>query len=101
VDLHETAAEYVITAEVPGMQRDDLEINAHEGTLTIAGTRPEGPAACEQYHRVERGHGSFRRSFHLPSAIDETAITADLRDGVLTVRCPKVPDNGARRIHVS
>ena len=101
VDLHETAAEYVITAEVPGIEREDLEINAHDSTVTIAGTRRESPDACEQYHRVERGHGSFSRAFQLPSPIDETGVAADLRDGVLTIRCPKVPDNGARRIHVS
>ena len=101
VDLHETADEYVITAEVPGISRSDLEIQTHDGALTIAGHRREQPEACEQYHRIERGHGSFRRSFHLPSPIDEDRITADLRDGVLTIRCPKVPDGGARRIQVS
>lgn len=101
VDLHETAAEYVITAEVPGMTRDNLEIQARDGAVTIAGERPDRPGTCEQYHRIERGHGSFRRSFHLPTPIDEDRVTADLRDGVLTIRCPKSQDNGARRIHVS
>jgi HSP20 family protein len=102
VDLHETAEHYVITAEVPGISRDDLDIHSNDGTLTISGERREQQAdACEQYHRIERGHGSFRRTFQLPSPIDETAITADLRDGILTIRCPKVADNGARRITVS
>ena len=101
VDLHETADHYVITAEVPGVRREDLEIHSHDGALTIAGERREAPDVCEQYHRIERGHGSFRRTFHLPSPIDGTAISADLRDGILTIRCPKVPDNGAHRIPVS
>ena len=101
VDLHETADEYVITAEVPGMSREELEIHAHDGAVTLAGERRERPDACEQYHRIERGHGSFRRSFHMPSPIAEDRITADLRDGILTIRCPKIPDNGARRISVS
>ena len=101
VDLHETAEEYVITAEVPGIERSDLEIHARDGALTISGQRSEQTEACEQYHRIERGHGSFRRSFHLPSPIDEDRISADLRDGVLTIRCPKAPEGGARRIQVS
>ena len=101
VDLHETADHYVITAEVPGMSREDLEIHASDGSLTIAGERREQPDACEQYHRIERGHGSFRRTFHIPSPIDDTNITADLHEGVLTIRCPKVPESEARRIQVS
>ena len=100
VDLHETTVDYVITAEVPGMRRDDLEIHAHEGRLIISGVRRERVGPCEQYHRIERGHGSFTRSFQLPIPIDADRITADLRDGVLTVTCPKAADTN-RRIHVS
>lgn len=100
VDLHETADEYVIAAEVPGMRREDLEIHAHEGRITISGVRRERPAHCEQYHRIERGHGGFSRAFQLPLPIDSDAISAELRDGVLTVRCPKITE-AARRIQVS
>lgn len=100
VDLHETPDSYVIAAEVPGMSREDLEIHAHEGRITISGVRRERAGPCEQYHRIERGHGGFSRTFQLPLPIDADAITADLRDGVLTVKCPKVTE-AARRIHVS
>jgi len=100
VDLHETPDGYVISAEVPGMSREDLEIHAHEGRITISGMRRERTGACEQYHRIERGHGGFSRTFQLPLPIEADAITADLRDGVLTVKCPKVTES-ARRIHVS
>ena len=100
VDLHETPDSYVIAAEVPGMSREDLEIHAHEGRITISGERRERAGPCEQYHRIERGHGGFSRTFQLPLPIDADAITADLRDGVLTVKCPKVTE-AARRIHVS
>ena len=100
VDLHETADNYVISAEVPGMAREDLDIRTQEGRLTISGVRRErGP--CEQYHRIERGHGSFSRTFQLPLPVDGERITADLRDGVLTVVCPKVEEPGARRVEVS
>jgi HSP20 family protein len=101
VDLHETADHYVITAEVPGISREDLQIHADAGRITIAGVRRERGRQCEQYHRIERGHGAFSRTFQLPLSIDPDRIKADLRDGVLTVTCPKTPEGGNRRIQVS
>jgi HSP20 family protein len=101
VDILETSTHYIVIAEVPGMTRDELDIQVHEGRLTIAGERRERTQQCEQYHRVERGHGSFSRTFHLPVAVDGDRVTADLRDGVLTVTCPKADEGTARRIKVS
>jgi HSP20 family protein len=101
VDLHETADHYVITAELPGLTRDDIQIHAREGLLTLVGERHTRDAACEQYHRIERGHGGFSRTFQLPVPIDADGITADLRDGVLTVMCPKASDAVARRIRIT
>ena len=101
VDIQETPDQYIVTAEVPGMSRDDLDIRVHDGRITIAGVRRERPRQCEQYHRVERGHGSFSRTFSLPVPVDSDRVTADLRDGVLTVTCPKADDSAARRIQVS
>ena len=99
VDLLETTDAYVVIAELPGVIRDDLTISMHDdGRLTIAGAPRAGRAS--EYHRVERGHGNFSRTFHLPIPVDADRITADLRDGVLTVTCPKAPDGG-RRIHVT
>ncbi len=100
VDILEAPDQYILTAEVPGMSREDLDIRVHEGRVTIAGVRRERATQFEQYHRVERGHGSFSRTFHLPVAVDSDRVTADLRDGVLTVICPKA-SNGAVRIQVS
>ncbi len=101
VDLHETATEYVLTAELPGLRQEDLQIQVRDSRLIVAGTRREPPRTCEQYHRVERGHGSFSRAFQLPHPVDAERITADLRDGVLTVRCPKAAEPEPRRIRVS
>ena len=101
VDVHETADEYVIMAELPGLGRSDVEIQVHEGHLTISGHRPARDVPCEQYHRVERGHGSFSRTFELPLPVDGDRVTADLHDGVLTVICPKATEGNARRIRVS
>jgi HSP20 family protein len=100
VDILETRDLYIVTAEVPGMSRDDLDISVHEGRITLAGERHERTPQAEQFHRVERGHGSFSRTFQLPVPVDGERVTADLRDGVLTVTCPKVAES-ARRIQVS
>jgi len=99
VDLLETDEWYVITAEVPGVHREDLQIQMDDGNLTLSGIRRDPGAACEQYHRVERGHGSFSRTFQLPHPVSVDDITADLRDGVLTIVVPKT-ENAPRRIHV-
>ena len=101
IDVHETADEYVITAELPGLGRDDVEIQVLEGRIQISGQRRERNVPCEQYHRVERGHGRFSRGFMLPEPIDVEAVSADLKDGVLTVTLPKARGRGARRIDVS
>ncbi|MGH9347103.1 MAG: Hsp20/alpha crystallin family protein [Vicinamibacterales bacterium] len=101
VDVCETEAQYVVTAEVPGLRREDVQIHMQDGRLTLSGTRPERPVACEQYHRIERGHGAFSRTFQLPLAIAVDSITADLKDGVLTVVVPKAADPTPRRIRVS
>jgi HSP20 family protein len=101
VDLHETPTEYVLTAELPGLAQDDLQVHVREARLTIAGIRRERQAACERYHRVERGHGSFSRTFQLPQPVDAERVKAELRDGVLTVVCPKLSESTARRVDIS
>ena len=100
VDLHETPNRYVLTAEVPGLQRDDLRIDLRDGLLRISGVRRQRPT-CEKYHQLERGYGAFTRAFQLQAPVDGDAITADLRDGVLLVTCPKVSGAGARRIPIA
>jgi HSP20 family protein len=104
VDLYETPTVFVLTAELPGLTRDQIEIHAEDTRVVIRGARASGPdreIPCEQYHRVERGHGHFSRAFSLPESIDVDAIVADLKDGILTVTIPKSTGAGARRIDVS
>ena len=105
VDLYETATDFVLTAELSGLTREQIEIHAEENRITIRGQRPTGPCGkevpCEQFHRVERGHGRFSRAFSLPEPIDVDAVSADLRDGLLTVTIPKVAGRGSRRIEVT
>jgi HSP20 family protein len=104
VDLYETANEFVLTAELPGLSRDQIEIHVEESRIVIRGARGTQSAReipCEQYHRVERGHGRFSRGFSLPEPIEVDAVTADLKQGILTVTIPKSRDRAARRIDVS
>jgi len=101
IDVHETVDEYVIMAELPGLGRDDVHIQVSEGQVQLSGQRREPDVLYEQYHRVERGHGTFSRTFKLPLPVDAERVTADLRDGVLTVICPKTTEAAPRRIRVS
>src|SRR5512135_257505 len=90
VDLYETPEHYVLSVELPGLARDDFQIAVQDGKVILKGQRPTRPGASEQYHRVERGHGQFSRTFALPQPIDDSGILADLRDGILTVTVPKM-----------
>jgi HSP20 family protein len=100
VDLYETGDVFVLTAELPGLTREDIDIHAEESRIVIRGERA-GHVPCEQYHRVERGHGRFSRAFLLPEPIDVEAVTADLKDGLLTISIPKAGGRGARRVDVA
>jgi len=101
VDLFETAGGFILTAEIPGLAREEVEIHAEESRIIIRGERVCGQVPCEQYHRVERGHGRFSRTFMLPEPIDVDNVSADMKDGVLTVTIPKANGHGTRRIDVS
>jgi HSP20 family protein len=90
VDLFETPDRFVVSAEVPGLSRDHITIEIHQNTLVLRGVRPHAEVPGARYHRVERGHGAFSRAFALPEPVNVNAISADFRDGVLTVVVPKV-----------
>ena len=101
VDVHEGEDRSVISAELPGLTREDVQIHAQDNRVVLAGVRREHVSACEEYHRIERGHGTFSRAFELPVSIVVEDITADLKDGVLTVILPKSREDAPRRIRVS
>jgi HSP20 family protein len=102
IDVYETDGAYVITAEVPGLTRDQVELAVVDSRLTIQGTREAraGVSGEVHYHQVERGHGAFRRTFEFSERIDKDRVTADLSDGVLTISVPKVPPPPPRKIEV-
>jgi len=102
IDVYETEDSYIITAEVPGVSRDQVELAVEDMRLTIRGRREARPATsgAVHYHQVERGHGAFKRTFEFAEQIDADHVTADLAGGVLTIAIPKVPPPPPRRIEV-
>jgi HSP20 family protein len=103
IDVYETSEQYVISAEVPGLARDDVDLAIEDARVTIRGQRPDRAAAggdVIHYHQIERGHGAFARTFEFAEKIDAERVSADLRDGVLTVVLPKAPATPPRRIEV-
>jgi HSP20 family protein len=102
IDVYETERSYIITAEVPGLAREQVHLAVDEARLTIQGRREARPAGAGavHYHQVERGHGTFRRTFEFSAPIDSEQVTADLADGVLTIAVPKLPAAPPRKIEV-
>ena len=99
VDLYETADRFVLSIELPGLTRDQIKIELQQEILTVRGERAVQHEAGAQFHRVERGHGPFARSFSLPNPADADRVQAEFRDGVLTVVIPKIAP-ASRRINV-
>jgi HSP20 family protein len=90
VDVRETKAALEISAELPGVDPQNVEVSVEGGVLTLKGTRLfEKAAEGETYHRVERAYGAFERSFTLPTNVDAEKILAAYRHGVLHLTVPK------------
>jgi HSP20 family protein len=103
IDVYETRDTYVVTAEVPGLTREQIQVELKNDRLTIRGRRSDrGPSSGDiiHYHQVERGHGAFVRTFEFAEQIDDADIVADLAHGVLSVTLRKLPPPPARRITV-
>ncbi len=89
-DISETGKEYLIKAELPAVAKKDVEVTVEDGVITIKGERRvEKSDEEEKRHRIETFYGSFSRSFSLPADVDETAIRAESKDGILQVHLPK------------
>ena len=98
-DLCEVADRFLLTIELPGVERAAIEIAFASDTLTVSGRRPD-PEPCERYQQFERAQGRFSRAFRFALPVDPDAITADLSDGVLTVTIHKAGSTDVRRIDV-
>ena len=102
VNVEESGEELVLTAEVPGMTREDIEIELENNVLTIRGEKAleRSVGDDKRYHVWERRYGSFQRSFTLPRTVRGDDIRAEYEHGILTVRMPKSPEAKSRKIEI-
>ena len=101
VDIKEEPTRFVLLADIPGVNPEDIEVQMDKGILTIKGERSiERVDESENFSRIERRHGSFHRRFALPDSADPDNISASGRNGVLQISIPKRPETTPRRIQV-
>jgi len=97
-DAHETPEGYVVELEVPGLQRDDLDVQVEGSRLVVKGERrPTGQGRPERFYRMERTCGPFSRSFTFAEMVDADRVIAQLKDGLLRLELPKARGRGLRR----
>ena len=102
VDVLEKDGNLVLRAELPGMTEKQIDLKVEGDTLILKGERKmESEDKKENYHRIESFHGSFTRTFRLPETVDTHKISADYKDGILTVTLPQKPEVKPREIPVS
>ena len=102
VDIYETEThDLVVKAELPDMNREDIDVVVENDTLIVRGSKklPEG-IKDEQIRRIERSYGAFTRSFTLPNTVDSTKVSAEYKNGVLTVKLPYREEAKPRSITV-
>jgi len=102
VDISEDDREYLIKAELPEVNKEDVKVTVENGVVTLKGERKfEKEESNKKYHRIERSYGSFLRSFSIPEDADPNKVTADFKDGVLMVRLTKSEEKLPRHIEVT
>jgi HSP20 family protein len=94
---------YVLRFDVPGVAKDEIDIDIDHGALVVSGVRKSASEEREdeKYYRVESYSGSFRRSFRLPDDADVSSVSAIYKDGVLTVRVPRAESARARKVEIA
>jgi len=101
MDIRESKDGYTVTAELPGMSKKDFNIAVEDNVLTISGERSlETEGEDENYHRIERSYGSFKRSFTLPIQVVQDKVDARYKDGILTIALPKAEEAKQRKIEI-
>ena len=102
VDINETEDGFEVKAEIPGMKKDEIQINYEDDMLTLSGERnQEKEEQNKNFHRIERRYGKFQRSFHLPNHVKADGIKANYKNGVLTVNIPKSEEAKPKEIAIS
>jgi HSP20 family protein len=101
VDVYEEDNAIVIKAELPGIDKKDIEVELNDGVLTLKGERNyENEVKEDNYYRKERAYGKFHRAFTLPEGLDPEKVEAAFKDGVLKVTVPKPEEKQSRKISV-
>ena len=101
VDIYETADSIVLKAELPGLNRENIDIQVRDNTLTLKGERKfEREVKDENYLRIERSYGAFQRGFSLPTVIQQDKIKATFKDGVLEVSMPKAEEAKPKQVKI-
>ena len=100
VDVHETEKSYTLSFDLPGVRPTDVKIEVENGTLTVQGSRQFEQSEGTSARRLERLSGTFERSFKLRAKVDQDAIKASYKDGVLTIELPKAPEAVKREISI-
>src|SRR5712691_11827647 len=102
VDIYSNGQhELVLKAELPDMKEEEISLTVEDNTLTLRGARKlDTEVAEDQFHRIERGYGSFVRTFALPPTVDAGKVSAEYKAGVLTVRLPRREEAKPRHIKV-
>jgi HSP20 family protein len=101
MDLVETADEYLLRADLPGLGSDDVSVELEDGVLTVSGQRrTESEQTANGYRRIERASGSFSRSLTLPAGVDAEQIKASFIDGVLEIRIPRPEQRKPHRVTI-
>ena len=101
LDVYEDKENFVVKAELPGMKKEDIDVSLHDGTLSISGERKsEEKVEKAEVYRSERFFGRFQRTVALPSTVDAAKISAQYKDGVLTVTLPKAEEAKPKQIDV-
>ncbi|MBI5696549.1 MAG: Hsp20/alpha crystallin family protein [Nitrospirae bacterium] len=99
VDVYETTRNIVLTAELPGVHDEDIDLTIYDNVLTLKGDRKfEKDVKQENFHRIERNYGFFNRRFTMPCEVDSAGIEAAFKDGVLKVTIPK--KDSVKKVHV-
>jgi len=100
LDVHDTDSAYIISAALPGVNADAINISLHDGVLTISGEIPQFTQENSRTLLLERVYGKFQRSIRLPQAVDSSKVEATVENGVLTLTLPKTPEAQPRMIPV-
>ncbi len=100
LDIHETDSAYIVSAALPGVSADNINISLHDGVLTIGGEVPQVPQEDSRALLLERVYGKFERSIRLPQPLDPNGVEAVVENGVLTLTLNKSPEAQPRTIPV-